>query len=110
MPDARELLIGLVGKDLHTLTGRPNRILLVDARFVLVATNRSPGGRPVPVEWVQAALDTLVRDSEVQINVESVGYRSAFVGAVLSEVPGAVVGHGSVRLPRVGAGEREAVS
>jgi hypothetical protein len=96
--DARQLLMELQGKPLETLTGRPNRILGVTDDTVMVATNRSPAGKPVPIEWIQDALDRLVRDGVVDINVESVGYRSAFIGAVLKEVPGAAAGHGSVRL------------
>jgi hypothetical protein len=96
--DARELVKSLRGKPLATLSGRPNMILDVSSDTVLVATNRSPEGKPVPISWVQSALDRLMRDGEVEISVESVGYRSAFVGAVLSQVPGAIAGAGSVRM------------
>jgi hypothetical protein len=37
----------------------------------------------VPLAWIQDALDRLATDGEVEISVESVGYRSAFIGAVL---------------------------
>lgn len=37
---------------------------------------------------VQNALDMLERDGEVAIDVETVGYRSAFIGAVLATLPG----------------------
>ena len=47
------------------------------------------GDRPVPIAWVQDALDHLVRDGEIAINVETVRYRSAFVGALLATLPGA---------------------
>jgi integrase len=47
---------------LTTLGGRPNRILQVGEDSVIVATERSPGGQPVPILWVQQALDRLVRD------------------------------------------------
>ena len=46
-------------------------------------------GRAVPISWIQDALDKLEAAGEVEISVESVGYRSAFIGAVLSQVPGA---------------------
>lgn len=101
--DAVEVLTALKGQTIHTLTGRPNTILRVDGDRVFVATNKSPEGRPVPILWVQEALDRLAAEGEVRINVASVGYRSAFMGAVLSTIPGAIVGHGSVRLPRGGA-------
>lgn len=97
--DARSFLLSTQGRVIPTLTGRPNRILGLAGDDVIVATNRSPQGRPVPIEWIQEALDRLVDDGEVVISVESVGYRSAFVGAVLAKVPGAIAGQGSVRLP-----------
>jgi hypothetical protein len=34
-------------------------------------------------------MDLLARDGEVTVDVETLGYRSAFVGAVLSTLPGA---------------------
>jgi len=98
--DARELLASLTGQTIHTLTGRPNRVLRLEGDSVVVATAKSPEGRPVPIDWVQAALDRLEDEGAVVISVESVGYRSAFIGAVLSCVPGVVVGPGIVRLPR----------
>ena len=45
----------------------------------------------MPIEWVQAALDRLEADGEVEISVAAVGYRSAFIGAILREVAGAEV-------------------
>lgn len=84
--DAREVLNGLVGKTIHTLTGRPNTVLGVEGDTVQVATARSPSGKSIPIAWVQAALDRLDTDGEVEITVESVGYRSAFIGAVLSSL------------------------
>ena len=89
--DARAHLESLVGQELRTVRGRPNTVLSVGPRDVMVAAQRSPGGKPVPIEWVQAAMDILERDGEVTIDVETVGYRSAFVGAVLATLPGAVV-------------------
>jgi hypothetical protein len=90
MTDARAYLESLVGRELRTVTGRPNTILSVGQRAVMVAA-RTSEGKPVPIEWVQNAIDMLERDGEVTIDVETVGYRSAFVGAVLSTLPGAKV-------------------
>lgn len=73
--DAVEVLTALQGQPIHTLTGKPNTILRVDGDRVFVATNKSPEGRPVPILWVQEALDRLVAEGEVVINVASVGYR-----------------------------------
>lgn len=60
--DARKILHGLIGKTIHTLTGRPNTILGLEGDAVLVATARSPTGQPVPIAWVQDALDRLAAD------------------------------------------------
>jgi hypothetical protein len=86
--DARSHLRSLFGRTIPTLTGRPNTILDVRSEDVIVATDRSPQGQPVPLEWIQTAIDRLQRDGEIDINVESVGHRSAFVGAVLPTLPG----------------------
>lgn len=98
--DAREILTSLRGQTIRTLTGRPNAVLRLEGDKVIVGTDKSPEGRPVPIEWVQAALDRLAAEGVVVISVESVGYRSAFIGAVLSSLPGVVVGPGVVKLPR----------
>jgi len=63
-------------------------VLQIEGDHVIVATAKSPNGQPVPIAWVQNALDMLERDGEVVINVETVGYRSAFIGAVLTTLPG----------------------
>jgi putative restriction endonuclease len=89
MTDARALLADLVDRPLRTISGRPNRIVEIADDSVLVATDRSPGGQPVPIAWVQNALDLLDANGEVRIDVSTVGHRSAFIGAVLREVPGA---------------------
>lgn len=89
--EARQHLQRLVGTEIRTSTGKPNRVLGVDARTVTVATNRSPRGRPVPIEWVENAMDILAREGEVTIDVATLGYRSSFIGAVLATLPGAVV-------------------
>ena len=77
------VLSRLAGKTIRTLTGRPNTVLALEGDQVRVATTRSPSGTLVPIKWVQDALDRLSTEGEVQISVESVGYRSAFIGAVL---------------------------
>jgi hypothetical protein len=84
--DARTILSSLVGETIHTLTGRPNVVLAIEGDAVIVGTTRSPGGQPVPIEWVQDALDRLAADGAVEINVQSVRYRSAFIGAVLASL------------------------
>src|SRR4051812_48135760 len=100
--DASEYLRSLVGTTILTLTGKPNTVLRVEGAHVLVATQKSATGRPVPIADVQAAMDVLERDGEVVIDVETVGYRSAFVGAVLGSLPGATtsLGRQLVRRPR----------
>jgi hypothetical protein len=100
--DARNLLGDLMGKPIETITGRENRVIAVDEATVLVQTSRSPKGQPVPIEWVQDAIDRLERDREIEISVASVRYRSAFIGAVLKQLPGARVIHSTpprIRLP-----------
>ena len=93
VPDARKFLASLTGRPLQTITGRENRILGIENDAAVVWTSRSPGGQPVPIAWVQLALDRLDRDREIEISVASVGYRSAFIGAILRELPGAEVVH-----------------
>jgi hypothetical protein len=87
-PDITTFLAGLVGRSIVTLGGRTNRILAVDGGVVLVATDRSPDGQPVPIAEVQAAANLLFERGELTIDVATVGYRSAFVGAVLATLPG----------------------
>jgi predicted RNA-binding protein with PUA-like domain len=96
--DARSHLASLVGRTIQTLTGAPNTVLRLEGDDVIVATTRSPQGQPVPIAWVQAALDRLLRDGEVAISVASVGYRSAFVGAALAALPGASTARDPLRV------------
>jgi hypothetical protein len=92
MTDARAHLQGMVGREIYTLARRmPNRILLIDGEDVVVGTTKSPNGERVPIEWVQAGMDVLERSGEVVVDVETLGHRSAFVGAVLATLPGTVV-------------------
>jgi len=60
-----------------------------DEVFVRTDEAKSPGGEPIPIQWVQDAADTLFAEGEIAINVEEASHRSAFVGAVLSTIPGA---------------------
>jgi hypothetical protein len=87
--DARAHLSSLAGQTIWTATRRqPNRIVRVTEEDVIVATDKSPGGQPIPLEWVQSAFDRLTAGEEVRISVPSLGYRSAFVGAALLSLPG----------------------
>jgi hypothetical protein len=69
--DARAILDGLVGTTITTLTGKPNTVLAVEGDAVRVGTPRSPRGAMVPINWVQAALDKLAADGEVEIRIGS---------------------------------------
>jgi hypothetical protein len=92
MIDARAHLEGLVGQEIFTLTRRmPNTILGLDGDDVIVGTRKSPGGERVPIEWVQDGIDLLVQGHEVVVDVDTLGHRGAFVGAVLATLPGAFV-------------------
>ena len=86
-PDIRAHLLGLVGQTIPTLTGRPNTILAVRGDDVIVGTDRSPQGQPVPISDAQAAADEVYSGGHLHIAPGSVGYRSAFVGAVLRSLP-----------------------
>jgi hypothetical protein len=102
VPDAREVLTALVDQPLVTLTGRANRIIAVHQTEVIVATERSPEGQPVPITDVQHALELLARDGEVIITPAVVRYRSAFIGAVLRTLPGTTI---AMNPPRVYAAQ-----
>lgn len=91
MDDADTLLRRLIGHDLRTPDGRPNRILSIGYEEVLVATERSPNGQPVPIEMIRNALGILRETGAVTIDVATLGHRSAFVGAVLWTLPGAQI-------------------
>jgi len=88
---ARKVLTKLSGRTIETYTRRPKVVLAVDPETILVRTERSPKGTPVPIEWVQRA-DRLGEEGEVEISVSSLGYRSAFVGAVVLSLPGVARG------------------
>jgi hypothetical protein len=56
-------------------------VLELGATDVIVATDASPAGAPVPIAWVQDAIDTLYQRGELRISVPALGHRrSAFIG------------------------------
>jgi hypothetical protein len=62
-------------------------VLGLEGDHVRVGTERSPKGQLVPIAWVQDAMDRLAAERSLEISVASVGYRSAFIGAVLKSLP-----------------------
>ncbi|MGY1621059.1 hypothetical protein ACI789_02535 [Geodermatophilus sp. SYSU D00965] len=89
--EAAAVLTQLVGRRLTTVTGQVNRVLRVEPPVVIVATERSPQGQPVPVSDLQRALDLLRRDGAVTIDVPTLGHRGSFLGAVLATRPGVTI-------------------
>ena len=87
-PDARHVLKQLVGQTIHTVgQAKPNEVLRVEGDNVVVATSKSPGGEPVPIQSVQNALDQLYREGNLLLDVGTTGFRSAFIGAMLATIP-----------------------
>ena len=86
--DAGAHLLGLVGHPISTFRGEPNTILRIESGSVLVATERSPEGQRVPIEWVQEGFDRLLELGEVRVSRGALGYRGSFVAAVLLTLPG----------------------
>ncbi|GAB3462827.1 hypothetical protein GCM10027436_73180 [Actinophytocola sediminis] len=86
---AHDVLRPLVGVEIRTASGYANTVLGVTGGRVLVRTDRSPDGQPVPVSDVQRGLDLLAARGSVRVSVAELGHRSAFVGAVLATVPDA---------------------
>lgn len=87
-PDMVAFLTGLVGRTIPTLTGRLNRVIAVTDENVIVGSGRSPEGCSVPLAAVQDAANRLFARGNLIIEVATVGYRSAFVGAALAALPG----------------------
>ncbi len=85
------MLRPLVGVEIHTVSGQPNMVLAMDGDTVTVRTRQSPEGQPVPLRAVQNGLDLLGEQRSVRVDVKELGYRSAFVGAVLATLPNAQV-------------------
>ncbi|MEU6150142.1 HNH endonuclease [Actinosynnema sp. NPDC047251] len=90
-PSAVDVLGALVGREIKTVTGYSNWVLDVDPASVLVRTRRSAAGESVPVRFVQDGLDRLFERGRVAADVKTLGYRSAFVAAVLATLPRAMV-------------------
>ncbi|HEY4454770.1 MAG TPA: hypothetical protein VGN81_10710 [Pseudonocardiaceae bacterium] len=89
---AANLLRSLIGQKLQTITGSPNTILGVSETHAKVATDKSPDGEKVQINEVETALEQLLTTGEVVCDPPHVGYRSAFIGAVLRTLPGVDVG------------------
>jgi hypothetical protein len=71
-PDARQQLERLVGRTVYTISDRkPNTILRLDKEDVIVGTGKAPDGEPVPVAWVQTAIDRPWAARELRISTES---------------------------------------
>ncbi|MGI5502739.1 hypothetical protein [Lentzea sp. CA-135723] len=87
-PDALALLRSLIGDPVTTATGRVNTIVEVNQKQVRVTTEKSPEGQWVDVRDVEAGLAKLYEQGSVLVNVEELGHRSSFVGAVLLTIPG----------------------
>jgi len=90
---ARDHLQRLVGKELRTVgRGERNEVHRLEGDDVVVATSRSPEGTRVPIAWVQEAMDRLAATGELEVTTrglgDQIGHRSAFIGAVLSELDG----------------------
>jgi len=86
-PDARTVITSLLGRTITTAAGRPNAVLEVNGENVLVGTGRTPAGAPVPLAMVQDGLNRLYAQGAVDVDVETLGHRSAFVAAVLLTLP-----------------------
>ncbi len=86
-PSAADVLQVLVGKEIKTVTGFANQVVALDPVNVLVRTAQSTEAKPVPVREVQDGLDRLFAKGRVRADVDSLGYRSAFVAAVLATLP-----------------------
>jgi 5-methylcytosine-specific restriction protein A len=92
--DARAVAQSLVGKTVHTpAKRRPNRILSVGRRQIIVATEDSPQGEDIDLRRLQEGLDLLFSEGAVRIDPSTFnGYRrSSFIGAVLASLPATVV-------------------
>ena len=96
LPDARWLITSLIGQTIFTLgRDRPNTIKSIEGENVIVATQRSPDGKPVPLSLVQMGLTKLQDTGELRVNPESFGgrRRSSFIGAAIATLPDVAVEH-----------------
>jgi hypothetical protein len=106
--DARAYLQGLSGQTIPTITGKPNTIVAVRGDDVFVRTEETASpevGEPVPIQWVQEAGNTLYANGRIAINTTEATHRSAFIGAVLSTLPGAVGMRRPARVELVAPGD-----
>jgi hypothetical protein len=85
----RRHLERLVGSTIQTVSGKSNEVVDVRGDQVLVRTARSaPSSAPVSISAIQDSYDRLIRWGEIEVSVDSLGYRSAFIAAVLLTIPG----------------------
>lgn len=84
---AIDLLRHLIGEPLSTIDGMTNRILGIRSPHVLVATAKSPEGKPVAIKELDDALRELRQVGSVAIRTDEVGHRSTFIGTVLRTLP-----------------------
>jgi hypothetical protein len=91
--DARAYLERLVGQTIPTITGKPNTIVAVRGADVFVRTGDTVDpavGEPVPIQWVQDALNTLYANGRIGINTTEATASQCVRWRVLSTLPGAV--------------------
>ncbi|MGW0892813.1 hypothetical protein [Saccharopolyspora sp. NPDC002578] len=89
LPDARTLLLALIGGEISTATGESNVVVGVHGDTALVRAERSEHEIPVGVGEVQKGLDLLASQGAVRLRVDELGHRSSFIGAVLATLPDA---------------------
>ena len=89
--DARACLERLVGQTIPTITGKPNSIVSVHGNDVFVRTQDTANpeaGEPVPIQWVQDAVNTLYANGRIGINTTEATHRSAFIARRRRRAPG----------------------
>jgi hypothetical protein len=87
-PEAGEVLRTLIGEEIGAITGAPNMVLSVQDRSALVDSSQSLQGQPVEISEVQRGMDKLKARGTLRVTQEELGRHSAFVGAVLTTLPG----------------------
>jgi hypothetical protein len=89
--DAKRLMESYIGRTISTVRGAPNTVLRIQDDSVIVKTDRSPNGKPAPIDHVQMAIETLLADGTYPFKVpfrRSRKYRGSFYFAVLLSLPG----------------------